>query len=219
MKRITLSGPEMPPASGGKPKQLIVFLHGVGADGNDLIGLSGEFAEKFPNAHFISPNGPFPYDMAPFGHQWFSLAERTKEKMLQGAAAAAPIVNDFLDSQLARFSLTEKNLALVGFSQGTMMALYAGLRRENPVAGIVGHSGAFLHEVKLDSAIKSKPPICLIHGADDQVVPLSAMIEAKRQLENLGVAVETHARSDLGHGIDAEGVGIGIKFLLKNLKK
>src|SRR5580704_8861883 len=105
MKKTALSGPEIPPASGGKPKQLIVFLHGVGADGNDLISLAEEFAEKFPEAHFISPNGPFPYDMAPFGHQWFSLSERTPEKMLQGAAATEPIMNDFLDSQLTRFSL------------------------------------------------------------------------------------------------------------------
>ncbi len=218
-KKIILSGPETPPASGREAKQLIVFLHGVGADGNDLIGLADSFAEKFPDAHFISPNGPFSYDMAPFGYQWFSLAERTKEKMLQGAAMAESIVNDFLDTQLARFSLTEKNLALIGFSQGTMMALYSALRRKNPVAGIVGNSGAFLHDAKLNSEIKSKPPVCLIHGMDDQVVPLLAMIDAKRQLENLGVSVETHERPALGHGIDAEGIGIGIKFLLQHLKK
>lgn len=218
MAEVKLSGPEMAPASGERPKQLIVFLHGVGADGNDLISFAGELKGLFPTAHFIAPNGPEKCDMSPSGYQWFSLSERTREKMLRGAKTAAPIVNSFLDEQLKRFGLEDKNLALVGFSQGTMMSIYAGLRRQNPVAGILGYSGIFLHSPELLDEVKSKPPVCLVHGTYDQIVPFAAMEDAKEKLASLGVPVDAHMRPGLGHGIDPEGLQIGIKFLAKNLK-
>src|SRR5690606_32458213 len=115
----------------GKPKQLIIFLHGVGADGNDLIGLAYELAKHLPDAHFLSPNAPEPFDMAPFGYQWFSLQQYVTQSMelafeqagkFEGAKHAAPPLNAFIDAQLKRFDLTEKDLLLFGFSQGCMMA-------------------------------------------------------------------------------------------------
>src|SRR6516164_2823431 len=124
-----LHGPSQPPASGGKPRHLVVLLHGYGSDGNDLIGLAPHWARVLPAAEFLSPHAPFPCEMGPFGRQWFSFADRTPETILAGTRAAAAILDAFLDEALAARGLSERDLALVGFSQGTMMALYVALRR------------------------------------------------------------------------------------------
>ncbi len=138
---LSLSGPSVPPAAGGAPRQLVIFLHGVGADGNDLIGLAPYFQKALPHARFISPNAPYPFDMAPYGYQWFSLQDFTEEARLLGAERAAPVLNAFIDTELARDGLADENLALIGFSQGAMMSLHVGLRRPRPMAGIVSYSG------------------------------------------------------------------------------
>ena len=139
-----LSGPSRPPASGGKPRRLVILLHGLGADGNDLIGLAPYWARLLPDAEFVSPNAPFPCDMAPYGYQWFSSQDRSPEAVLGGVRAAAPILDAFIDEALEQRGLGSGELALVGFSQGTMMSLFVGLRRAEPVAGIVGFSGRLL---------------------------------------------------------------------------
>src|SRR4051812_12654760 len=133
----SLDGPVQKPASGGPPKQIVLLLHGVGADGNDLIGLAPYWARVLPDAEFVSPNAPFPCDMAPYGHQWFSLQDRSMPAMLAGVRATAPILDGFIDDLLESRGLDESRLALAGFSQGTMMSLFVGLRRANPVAGIL----------------------------------------------------------------------------------
>lgn len=138
------SGPSRPPASGGKPRRLVILLHGLGADGNDLIGLASYWARLLPDAEFVSPNAPFPCDTAPFGYQWFSSQDRSPEAVLGGVRAAAPILDAFIDEALENRGLGSRELALVGFSQGTMMSLFVGLRRAEPVAGIVGFSGRLL---------------------------------------------------------------------------
>ncbi len=212
-----LSGPSLPPASGGTPKQLIVFLHGLGSDGNDLIQLAPLFAEIFPDAQFISPNAPFPCDMAPMGYQWFSLQTRDHEALLAGGQQATPHLNAFLDAQLAAYGLTEDKLALVGFSQGTMMSLYTAFRRPAQCAGIVGFSGALIGEITLEEEIKSKPPVCLIHGDADKVVPFQAMENARQILGFLGSDIETHARPGLRHGIDEAGLATALEFLKARL--
>ena len=214
MEHITLSGPERPPASAAKPSSLVILLHGYGADGNDLIGLAPLLAQHLPDAYFISPNAPFPCEMSPMGRQWFSLLDRSPKALLRGAQEAAPLVNMFIASQLQRFSLNEDRLALVGFSQGTMTSLYVALRRPKPCAGIVGFSGSLIGE----NGITSKPPVCLIHGKMDNVVPYGAMALAEAGLKHEGVAVETHSRPMLGHGIDDEGLKIAIHFLKDKLK-
>ena len=139
-----LSGPSRPPASGGKPSRLVILLHGLGADGNDLIGLAPYWAPMLPEAEFLSPNAPFPCDMAPYGYQWFSSQDRNPAAVLAGVRAAAPILDAFIDEALAARGLGDGDLALVGFSQGTMMSLFVGLRRAQPAAGIVGFSGRLL---------------------------------------------------------------------------
>ena len=205
------------PLSGGAPKQLIVFLHGVGADGNDLIGLAHELGPYFPDAQFLSPNAPFNCDMAPMGYQWFSLADRTPEKLLAGVRTAAPIVNQYLDQQLKIYNVPEDKLAVIGFSQGTMTALHTMPRREHPCAGVVGFSGAMIGSDTLKAEQKSKPPICLIHGEMDDVVPFEAMALASEALLANGIAHETHACPNVAHGIDPQGLFAAIEFLKKRL--
>lgn len=213
MDHVTLSGPERPPASGGKPDSLIILLHGLGSDGQDLISLTPFFAPDLPRTHFISPNAPAACDMAPMGYQWFSLRDWSPQSMLKGAHEAAPILNLFIDLQLKRFSLAENRLALIGFSQGTMMSLYVALRRPTPCAAVLGYSGALIGE----QGIVSKPPVCLVHGREDTVVPFGAMALSEAVLKQHGIPVQTHARPDLGHGIDPEGIEIGKKFLKSKL--
>jgi len=214
----TLSGPQIKPASRGPAKQLVIILHGWGADGANLIDLGHALAPILPDAFFIAPNGPAVCDMG-FGYQWFSLNIRSPSVMEAGAKQAAPAVNAFIDAQLAAHGLAEGNLALMGFSQGTMMSLYAALRREKPCACVVGFSGALVGAESLAGEIKSKPPVCLIHGDHDEVVPYPAMAHAAQGLQARGVPVETHARPFLGHGIDPGGLQIAAAFLKKYLVK
>ena len=211
-----LSGPSRPPASGGKPRRLVILLHGLGADGNDLIGLVPYWARLLrllPDAEFLSPNAPFPCDMAPYGYQWFSSQDRSPEAVLGGVRAAAPILDAFIDEALEERGLGSSDLALVGFSQGTMMSLFVGLRRAEPVAGIVGFSGRLLAPELLASEVRSRPPILLIHGTEDPVVPHSSLAAAENELKAAGVPVETVSSVGIGHSIDDQGLRRGGQFL------
>jgi len=214
---MTLEGPSRPPLAGGKPKSLVVLLHGLGADGNDLIGLVPYWAPKMPDAEFLSPHAPFPCDMAPYGRQWFSLQDRSLEAILAGVRAAAPVLEGFLDDALKARGLDESRLALVGFSQGTMMSLQVGLRRAKPVAGILGYSGRLIGEEALAEEIRSRPPVFLVHGDADEILPFESLEHSKRTLAALGVPVETLARPGLGHSIDELGLTRGGEFLRRTL--
>lgn len=209
----TLSGPRRAPRTGGKPAKLVVLLHGVGADGNDLISLADSWAPLLPTAEFLSPDGPQPCDMAPFGRQWFSLQNRTAPAMLAGIRATAPILDTFLDQALAERGLTDADLALVGFSQGTMMSLYVGPRRPHRLAGILGYSGALLGADNLPADARSRPPVQLVHGDADPIVPFEAMAHAEAGLVRAGIEVATAARPGLPHGIDPGGLEVGAAFL------
>lgn len=206
-------------APSGKTERLVILAHGLGADGQDLIGLGSEMASKLPNTTFISPDAPFPCDMAPYGRQWFSLQSREEADLEREVKIVAPILNGYIDMKLKEYELTIDKLALVGFSQGTMTSLYTALRREDSVAAIVGFSGAMVAAAKLPREIKSRPPVCLIHGEADPVVPFVAMGIAERALKAADVLVETHARPNLPHGIDPQGLDIASNFLQKNLLK
>jgi phospholipase/carboxylesterase len=212
-----LSGPSRPPASGGKPRRLVILLHGLGADGNDLIGLAPYWARLLPDAEFLSPNAPFPCDMAPYGYQWFSSQDRSPEAVLGGVRAAAPILDAFIDEALEERGLGSGELALVGFSQGTMMSLFVGLRRAEPVAGIVGFSGRLLAPELLASELRSRPPILLVHGTEDPLVPYSSLAAAETTLKAAGVPVETVTSVGIGHSIDDQGLRRGGQFLKKVL--
>ena len=208
-----IDGPRVDPASGDAARQLVVFLHGLGADGHDLISLSAAFAGSLPDAAFVSPHAPFPCDMAPTGRQWFSLQETAMTAMAAGAAAARPSLDAFLDAELTRLGLEDSALALVGFSQGTMMALDCALRRPRPLAAVVGFSGMLIAPELLAREILSRPPVLLLHGTVDFVVPFQAMEAARQGLSAMAVPVEALARPGLAHGIDPQGVSKAVTHL------
>jgi len=210
---IALSGPTHPPHSGAKPRRLVILLHGLGADGNDLIGLAPYWAPQMPDVEFTSPNAPFPCDMGGYGYQWLSARDPSAEARLAGARAAAGILDAYIDEQLAQRGLTESDLALVGFSQGTMMSLFVGPRRQRPLAGIVGFSGRLIAPELIGTEIRSRPPVLLIHGTEDPLVPYSSMAEAETALSAAGVPVETLSCPGVEHSIDAEGLQRGGEFL------
>lgn len=210
-----LSGPSAAPAAGGPPRQLIVLLHGVGADGADLITLSQVLGQSLPHARFIAPNGPEPCDMAPMGYQWFSLSDRNPLRMLEGIKRSAPLIDAFIDAELAKDGLGDHQLALLGFSQGTMMSLHVAPRRAKAMAGVLGFSGALMGAETLAEEAVSRPPMLLIHGDADQVVPVQALQGAVAGLQAAGIPVQWSVRPGLPHGIDPEGIAAGAEFLAR----
>src|SRR5712691_9585183 len=214
---MALSGPSRPPLAGGKPSRLVILLHGLGADSNDLIGLQQYWGPLVPEAEFVSPNAPFPCDMAPYGYQWFSVQDRTPAAMLGGVRAAAPLLHAFIDDELQKRGLDESDVALVGFSQGTMMALFVGLRRAKPLAGILGYSGRLIAPDLLAGELRSRPPVLLVHGTEDPLVPFESMSAAEAAFKAAGVPVETLACVGTEHSIDPEGLQRGGGFLREAL--
>jgi phospholipase/carboxylesterase len=213
-----LNGPRLEPRAGGAARQLVVFLHGYGADGNDLIEIGRAWQGLLPQAAFVSPHAPEPCGQAPSGKQWFDLTFREPNERWIGVNKAAPVLEHFLDAELARRSLPTSALALVGFSQGTMMALHVGLRRPAPPLAIVGYSGLLVVPPDLKpeafvAEIKSRPPVLLVHGDSDDLIPPQALFQASSGLAQLGVAVEWHLSEGVGHGIDQEGLRHGGEFL------
>lgn len=216
---VSLSGPSVPAASGGAPRQLVVLLHGVGANGEDLIGLAPLLARHLPDAAFHAPDAPDAYDMAPFGRQWFSLQDRRPSVLAAGIRTTAPQLDRYLDELLTRHGLEDRQLVLLGFSQGTMMALHVALRRERPVAGVLGFSGALLGGETLAQEARARPPVMLVHGDADEVVPPAAMQHAVAGLQAAGVAVRSLMRPGLPHSIDPEGLDAGARWLASLLPR
>lgn len=212
----TLDGQRLEPQSGAA-NALLVLLHGLGADGNDLISLAPLLARSLPRAAFVSPNAPFPCDMAPFGFQWFSFQSQSPDAVLAGVERAAPILEAFIDAELARRNLAPERLALLGFSQGTMMALHVGLRRAAAPAAIVGFSGALIAPDRLAGEIRGRPPVTLVHGDADPIVPHAALAAAEAALAAQGVAVTSTTRPGLAHGIDEIGIGLASRALVAAL--
>lgn len=203
------------PARDAKAQKLVVLLHGYGADGEDLIGLAPSWDTSLPKVDFVSPHAPFPCEGSPFGRQWFSLENRDLRLLEEGLRHVLPTLNAFLDALLAGRGLTDQDMCLVGFSQGTMMALACALSRPTPCAGVLGYSGALLFT---PAPVKDPPPIYLIHGEEDPVVPFQAMADAQERLQRHGLSAHTEARPGLAHGIDEEGLRLGGLFLKKCLQ-
>jgi phospholipase/carboxylesterase len=222
-----LDGPRLP-ASGGRANGLVVFLHGYGADGNDLIELGRQWRALMPQAAFVSPHAPERCPGAPMGRQWFALPNRPPddpagaEDRWSGAVKARGAIDAFLDAELQRLGLDDSKLALVGFSQGSMMALHVGLRRSRAPAAIVGYSGMLVGAERLNDATArdargSPPPILLIHGDQDPMIPLEAMFMASEVLASAQIPVQWHLSLGIGHGIDEGGLRHGGLFLAQAL--
>ncbi len=220
---LDLDGPRVGPAraADGRPKELVILLHGLGADGNDLISLASVFAQALPGAAFVSPNAPFPCDMAPpgvsMGRQWFSFQNRDPAAVLAGVRAAAIHLDAFIDAELERAGLTDDRLVLLGFSQGTMMALHTAIRRAAPCAAVIGYSGALVGPELLAEEVRSRPPVLLVHGQADEIVPFQSMAAAQRALRAEGFLVHGETRPGLGHGIDEAGLQLGAAMLKQSL--
>ncbi len=207
-------------ARSGKPGALVVFLHGYGADGADLLGLADPLAPHLPNTVFLAPDAPEPCRNNPFGRQWFPIPWLDGSSEAEAKAGMAQSIADldaFLDARLAEEGMRPDQLAVVGFSQGTMMALHVLPRRAAPVAGIVAFSGRLLDPDSLAAAAVSKPPVLLVHGDEDPMVPFADMGVAGRALTAAGFETYGHVMKGTGHGIAPDGLSVALAFLKDRL--
>jgi phospholipase/carboxylesterase len=192
------------------PKKLVVFLHGVGSDGDDLIALAPYMQKDLPDCHFISPHGIDPYDMAPFGRQWFSLQDRSeivlKNLLEESSGKLAQVIRD----KQKQLKLNNANTILIGFSQGTMLGLYLTLTSEEPFFAMVGFSGAL---IKPDICINKTTPICLIHGTEDDVINISALDDAGAYLTEQKIDHKIYKIPNLRHSIDNKSIASAINFI------
>ncbi|MFT0893161.1 alpha/beta hydrolase [Pseudochelatococcus sp. G4_1912] len=213
-----IDGPRLP-ARSGKTRQLVVFLHGYGANGDDLISIGREWQYWLPDTAFVAPHAPEICPASGLGRQWFALTFRDPGERWRGVNHAMPALNDFLDAELARHDLGADRLALVGFSQGTMMALHVGLRRKTVPAAILGYSGilvsppAGVADPSPRAPEAAAPPILLVHGEADEVIPVEGMFMTADQLAKDGIASQWHLSPRIGHGIDGGGLRHGGLFL------
>ena len=209
---VAIDGPRVAPLSGRDPRSIIILAHGYGSNGEDLIGLVPYWRQALPDAVFVAPNAPEPCPDAPGGYQWWPVwsADRTA-----GVRSAAPVLDAFIDAELSRYGLTDDRLALVGFSQGTMLALHVALRRQRTMAGVVGYSGMLIDADEAE--IRSRPPMLLVHGDADPMVPIAAFHNAEAASRRLGVEVTSHVSRGVGHSIDMGGLKLGEAFLSRVL--
>lgn len=219
MTTLMLDGPRLQPQRGA-PDSLVVMAHGFGSSGEDLIGLAQAWQTALPTTYFVAPDGPEPVPGMPAGmpgYQWFDLAGG-QAGLAQKVAGARALCDSFLDRELARHNLTPDRLVLVGFSQGTMLSLHAGIRRKVAPAAILGYSGALADtpEQVAEEAL-SKPPVMLIHGAEDDRIPAGACMAAAQGLGAADIPCQWTIRPNLGHSIDEAGVMLGARFVLAAL--
>ncbi|MCK4946459.1 MAG: dienelactone hydrolase family protein [Alphaproteobacteria bacterium] len=214
-----LDGPFLPPKS-GEAKQMVMFLHGYGTNGADLLSIGVDLAEVFPDTVFLSPNAPEVCEAFSAGFQWFSIRsadgtvskEIDSEKTIHGSSG---ILNSFIDAQLKQWGVDESQLIVIGFSQGSMMALYTMPRRKKPCAGIISYSGMLIDGEGLLAPEIVKPPVLAVHGDADETVPPFSLKKIQDGFSAAGFNVETIMRPALGHGIDQPGLERGVQFIKK----
>jgi len=205
----------------GETRSVVVFLHGYGANGADLLGLADPLAEHLPDTLFVSPDAPESCAGAPFGYQWFPIPwidGSSEEEAARGMQAAASDLNAFLDAILVDEDLLPEQMVLFGFSQGTMMSLHVAPRREDPVAGVVAFSGRLLQPEALPDEVVSRMPILLVHGDADDVVPVQSLPDAAQALQDAGFAeVFAHIMKGTAHGIAPDGLSVALAFMRDKL--
>lgn len=213
----TLSGPMLPPKSGGVPKQLMVLLHGYGADGQDLISLGWQWRELWPDMLFVAPNAPDVCAQNPAGFQWFPLKTDRIAGRVEGVSNARPVLVNFLIDIWAQTGISPAQTVLAGFSQGAMMSLHVGTSLDQQLAGIVAFSGAFVPADGFGSGRFARPPVALVHGDQDGVVDPELSREAARELLADGYDVTLHMSAGTGHGIAPDGLDFATSFLLASI--
>lgn len=218
--QFSLKGHALAPENLESVNNAVIFLHGLGSNADDLIQLAPHFAQKVPDAAFVSVNAPQPCDMVPpeqqdKAFQWFSLQNRDPQAIEEGAKQAHPLLKKFIHEVADNYKIKLSRVFLVGFSQGTMMALYTGPRMEESLGGILGYSGALVggNELLLQPDNINKAPVMLIHGEEDEVVPYMSMEASAISLRQAGFDIQTLARPELGHSIDMEGLQAGVDFV------
>jgi phospholipase/carboxylesterase len=209
---VSLDGPRLAPLSGSEPNALVILIHGYGSNGDDLISLARMIQPALPDAAFVAPNAPSHIPQMAAAYQWWPIETFSMAERAAGAASAAPGLDDFITQELERAGLPDDRLLLIGFSQGTMMALHVGLRRPEPLAGIVGISGMLVAPELLQADVRSRPPVLLIHGTDDDVVPFRSMDLASTALSAVGITVESHVSRGTRHSIAQDGLLAATSF-------
>ena len=197
-----------------------ILLHGYGADGDDLFGLSGPLAEHLPDTAFRSPNAPEICRVNPMGYQWFPISRldgSAESEMAAGFRRSAAILDSYITEAMAEEGVGPAATALVGFSQGTMMSLHVAPRRAEALAAIVGFSGRLQDGGELKREAVTKPPVLLIHGDQDEMIPVAALDEARSGLADAGFEVQSHISRGTGHGIAPDGLGLALGFLTEHL--
>lgn len=218
---MALSGPAAR-ARSGKATSLIILLHGYGADGNDLFGLAEPLSEHLPETAFRAPNAPEPCRNNPHGYQWFPipwLDGSSEEERDEAFRRSVRLLDDYITDAMREEGVTAAETALIGFSQGTMMSLYVSPRRDEPLACIVGFSGRLVGGDDLAQAAKVRPPVLLVHGDMDQMIPVSELSAAETALRGAGFEVTSHISRGIGHGIAPDGLGLALRFLQTHLGK
>jgi phospholipase/carboxylesterase len=219
MTRVLTAGRKEPHY--GDTRSAVVFLHGYGANGADLLGLADPLAEHLPDTLFVAPDAPENCAGSPFGYQWFPIPwidGSSEEESSRGMQQAVEDLNAFLDALMVDEDLLPEQVCLFGFSQGTMMSLHVAPRREDPVAGIVAFSGRLLEPELLADEVQSRMPILLVHGDQDDVVPVQSLPQAAEALQNAGFSdVYAHVMKGTAHGIAPDGLSVAMAFIRDQL--
>jgi len=207
-------------AKSGKTRSLVILFHGYGADGNDLLGLADPLGPHMPDTVFVAPDAPNTCSGNPFGFEWFPIPRldgSSQEAAEKGMAQSIKDMNAFIDAQMEAENVGPENTILVGFSQGTMMSLHIAPRRAQALAGVVGFSGRLLAPEKLADEVQSRPPFVLIHGDQDDMVPIASLSEAEECLSANGFSVFTHISKGMSHGIAPDGLSLALAFMREKL--
>ena len=217
MTNYNLDFTSISPLSKNKPKQIIILCHGYGGDGKDISSLAINWQRFLPDVIFLCPNAPEVCAVNPLGYQWFDLTSEKEEVILEKSLIAEEKLNIFLDQVSDNLQLESSNLALVGFSQGSMISIQIGLKRKKQINCLIGYSGKVINQKHLSKNINSKPKIFLMHGENDTIVPPTHLLEAKEYLKKCGIKVKTKMFKNCEHRIPVEGSSLGLGFLKKNL--
>ena len=220
MTRVLNAGRKEPVS--GETRSVVVLLHGYGANGADLLGLADVLGEHLPDTMFIAPDAPETVPGAPNGYQWFPIPwmdNSSEEEAERGMEQAFDDLNAFLDALMVDEDLEGEQIVLLGFSQGTMMSLHVGPRREDELAGIVAFSGRLIKPESLEDEVVTRPPVLLIHGDADEVVPPQSLPDAAEALQQAGwKEVYAHVMKGTGHGIAPDGLSVALAFMRDKLR-